>query len=75
MKPQHLEITNIEYHRPGLNKIRFTAIYPGYVRRGVVVYDIVKRHFITHTHDIELLVALCISLQQVKLTKFQYGSP
>lgn len=64
MKPLYIEIIGIEYRRPGLNRINFFAEYPGYQRRGTIVYDTRNQHFLTHTKDINLLAAVCISLQQ-----------
>jgi len=64
MTPSILKVTDIRYRRPGLNKISFEASYPGYRRRGTVVYDTIKQHFITHTADICLLSAICIGLQE-----------
>ncbi len=64
MKLLHIEVTDIEYRRPGLNRVKFFAVYPGYQRRGTIVYNTQNQHFLTHTKDIDLLVAVCTSLQQ-----------
>lgn len=69
MKPLNLEVTDIKYRRPGLAKVEFVAEYPDFVRRGTMVYDTVKQHFITHTYEVELLAAICISLQQPRNRK------
>lgn len=63
MNPLHVNVKDIKYRRPGLTKIDFVAEYPGYTRRGTVVYDTIKRQFVTHTKDIGLLAAICIGLQ------------
>jgi hypothetical protein len=60
----HAEVTDIRYRRPGLTKLSFTAEYPGYTRRGVVIYDTVKQKFVTHTKNINLLAAICVALQR-----------
>ncbi len=64
MKPQTVHVLDIKYRRPGMNKIEFYATYPGYCRRGTVVYNTVTQHFLTHTRDVELLAAICTSLQR-----------
>jgi hypothetical protein len=69
MKPLIVEVIDIKYRRPGLNKLQFEAVYPQYRRRGTVVYDINTQHFLTHTSDIELLAALCTSLQRPRYNK------
>jgi len=69
MKPLYAEVIDIKYRRPGLNKVEFLAEYPGYFRRGTIVYDIGKQHFLTHTKDVDLLVAVCTSLQQPRYKK------
>lgn len=69
MAPLHVEVTDIKYRRPGLNKVEFLATYPGFSRRGTVVYDTVNKKFITHRKDIELLAAVCVSLQRPRYNK------
>jgi len=64
MKPFNVSILDIKYRRPGINMVKFHAVYPEYVRRGTVFYDTQAQHFLTHTKDIELLAAICTSLQQ-----------
>ncbi len=62
MKPYSVSIDGLLYRRPGLNKIKFTADYGLYKRRGAVVYDTINRKFLSHTSDIELLAAICVAL-------------
>ncbi len=69
MTPLHVEVTNIKYQRPGLSKVEFFATYPCFSRRGIVVYDTVNRKFVTHIKDIELLAAVCVSLQRPRYNK------
>ena len=69
MKPLNVDIMYVEYHRPGKSKIGFLAFYEGYLRRGAVLYDTVKQHFLSHTRDIQLLAAVCEGLQKPKHNK------
>lgn len=69
MKPLNVEVVDIRYRRPGLNKVDFIATYPDYIRRGTVVFDTVKQHFLTHTSSIELLAEVCLSLQRPRYNK------
>jgi hypothetical protein len=71
MKPINLDVVDIRYRRPGLNKFDFVATYPEYYRRGTVVYDTIKQQFLTHNGDLELLLELCLSLQRPIKTKSQ----
>lgn len=64
MKLISVVITDVMFRRPGLNKICFIADYGVVRRRGTVVYDIINGKFLTHTSDIELLAALCISISK-----------
>lgn len=64
MNPLHVTVEDVMYRRPGLTKLSFVAKYVGYTRRGVVIYDTIKKQFITHTKDIGLLAAICTDLQQ-----------
>ena len=64
MRLLNVDITDIKYRRPGLNRIEFEATYTNCRRTGVVVYDTVSQKFLTHTRDVELLAALCTSLQR-----------
>lgn len=56
-------ITFLRFRRPGINKIGFDATYPGYRRRGEVLYDTVSKKFLTHRADIKLLTAVCAQLR------------
>jgi hypothetical protein len=69
MDPLHVEVTDIRYRRPGLTKVSFIATYPDYTRRGEVVYDTIKKIFVTHTKDIALLAAICVDLQRPRSRK------
>jgi len=69
MKPLNLEITDVLFRRPGLNKVSFLATYQGYFRRGTVTYDTVNKQFVTHTKDVELLAHLCNQLQRPRHSK------
>jgi hypothetical protein len=69
MAPLHIEVTDIKYRRPGLSKVEFFATYEGFTRRGTVVYDTVNKQFVTHTKDVELLAAVCVSLQRPRYQK------
>ena len=69
MVPLHVEVTDIKYRRPGLNKIEFFATYKNFCRRGTVIYDTVNKKFVTHTKDIDLLAAVCVSLQRPRYKK------
>ena len=64
MKPLNVDLIDIKYRRPGLTKIDFLATYNGYYRRGTVVYNTVSKQFVTHTKSVDLLAAVCASLQQ-----------
>jgi hypothetical protein len=66
MKPSNVEVLDIKYRRPGLNKVEFQAEYPGYYRRGTVVYDTKTKTFVTHNKDVELLAAICTDLYTQK---------
>lgn len=57
-------IDDLQYKRPGLNKILFTAYYHNYARRGTIVYDSVGKKFMSHNKDIDLLAAVCKGLSQ-----------
>ncbi len=57
-------IEGISYKRPGLNKVKFIAIYETYQRRGVIIYDTLNNKWLTHNKDIELLVIICQKLSQ-----------
>jgi len=69
MKPYNVEVLNIRYQRPGINKLDFTAQYDGYTRRGTVIYDTIAKQFMSHNSDIDLLAGLCINLQQPRCHK------
>ena len=69
MAPLHVEVTDIKYRRPGLSKVEFFATYKNFCRRGTVVYDTVNKKFVTHTRDVELLAAVCTSLQRPRYQK------
>jgi len=60
----NVKIDGLQYKRPGLNKILFTAHYGKYMRRGVIVYDTVGKKFLTHNSDIDLLAVVCKGLSQ-----------
>jgi hypothetical protein len=62
MKPIHTSILDITYHRPGITKVKFVSSYGNYSRRGTMVYDTVKCHFLSHTSDITILDAICSEL-------------
>ena len=64
MRLVKVDITDIKYRRPGLNRIEFEATYTHCRRKGVVVYDTLSKQFLTHTREVDLLAALCISLQR-----------
>ena len=64
MKPTNVEILDLLFRRPGLNKIVFSAEYGDYTRRGTVVYDTLNKKFLTHTGDIVLLAEICLSLRK-----------
>jgi hypothetical protein len=55
-------INDLTYSRDGVNRIRFTAKYDGYWRRGTVIYDTLRKQFCSHNSDIQLLAAICKSL-------------
>ena len=69
MKPLNVDVMDIKYRRPGLVKVEFVAEYEEFFRSGTVVYDSLAKSFITHTTDVELLAAICVSLQQPRNRK------
>ena len=69
MKPLNVEVEDIKYRRPGLVKVEFMAEYPDAIRRGTLVYNTIDKQFVTHTDDVELLAAICVSLQQPRTRK------
>jgi hypothetical protein len=69
MKPLSVDIVDIKYRRPGLVKIEFIAEYPNFNSRGTMVYDTLSKNFVTHTGEVELLAAICKSLQQPRSRK------
>ena len=69
MVPLRVEVTDLKYRRPGLTKIEFFATYVQFSRRGAVVYDTINKKFVTHTRDIDLLSAVCVSLQRPRHKK------
>lgn len=64
MKPNKVEIIDLLYRRPGLNKIKFEAHYDACIRRGTIVYDTINGKFKSHNGDIELLAEVCSALRQ-----------
>lgn len=64
MKLNRVEVNELLYRRPGLNKIKFTAYYDEYTRRGTIVYDTLNGKFKSHNGDIELLAEVCLALRQ-----------
>ncbi len=62
MKPLSVSIDGLLYRRPGLNKIKFTADYELFKRRGTIVFDTINQKFLSHNADIELLAAVCVAL-------------
>jgi hypothetical protein len=69
MKPLNVEIIDSWYRRPGLSKVKFIADYGIYMRRGTVVFDTNKQHFLTHRSDIDLVYAVCVALREPKNNK------
>ena len=66
MTPVRVEITDIRFRRPGLNKISFRAYYDGYIRKGTVVFDTKHGVFRSHNADLGLLSKVCVGLQSFK---------
>ena len=59
-----VSIDKLQYRRPGLSKISFTVSYRLYKRRGIIVYDTVKKQFLSHNSDLNLLAVVCQSLSR-----------
>lgn len=64
MKLKSVVINDLQFRRPGITKIFFTADYGPMVRRGEIKYDTREKKFLTHLSDIELLSAVCYLLRE-----------
>ena len=69
MKPLNVDVTDIKYRRPGLVKVEFAAEYDKFIRHGTMVYNTLTQKFVTHTSEVDLLAAICLSLQQPRNQK------
>jgi hypothetical protein len=64
MKLESIKIDDIQFRRPGITKIFFTANYGKHQRRGEIQYDTVTKQFLSHTSEIKLLSMICALLQE-----------
>lgn len=61
MRPSKVEVLDFSWQKPGVSRLKFRAQYPGYIRRGTVVYDAEHRRWLSHTKDVSLLAAVCLA--------------
>lgn len=64
MKLKSITIDDLQFRRPGITKIFFTADYGSIRRRGEIVYDTRTKKFLTHTSEIKLLSEVCVLLRE-----------
>lgn len=64
MEIKSVSIDNLLFRRPGITKILYTADYGTVKRRGVIMYDVVAKKFLTNTSEIKLLSAVCLLLRR-----------
>lgn len=64
MELKSITINNLQFRRPGITKIFFSADYGTVRRRGEILYDTTTKKFLTHTSEIKLLSEVCSLLRE-----------
>jgi hypothetical protein len=70
MKPISITIDDLQFRRPGITKIFYTADYGSIKRRGEITYDTRTKKFLSNTSEIQLLSDVCLMLREPSKVKF-----